>query len=249
MTMERRALVTGAQQGIGAAAAVALAKAGADVAINWLDDLAAAQEVATAVESVGRRAVLLQGDVGTAAGATALTERAAEALGGLEILVNNAGIFPATDPLEVSEAEWDKVLAVNLKGTFFCAQAAAKAMIAGGRGGAIVNMSSVTIMGTGVGPHYVASKGAVVAMTRSLATSFAPHKIRVNAIAPGVIDTAQPRALASQEVLDEMARTQIPLRRIGDVGDIAEMIVFLTGSGADYITGQTIHVNGGQLMW
>jgi NAD(P)-dependent dehydrogenase (short-subunit alcohol dehydrogenase family) len=122
-------------------------------------------------------------------------------------------------------------------------------MIAGGRGGAIVNMSSVTIMGTGVGPHYVASKGAVVAMTRSLATSFAPHKIRVNAIAPGVIDTAQPRALASQEVLDEMARKQIPLRRIGDVGDIAEMIVFLTGSGADYITGQTIHVNGGQLMW
>jgi NAD(P)-dependent dehydrogenase (short-subunit alcohol dehydrogenase family) len=86
-------------------------------------------------------------------------------------------------------------------------------------------------------------------MTRSLATSFAPHKIRVNAIAPGVIDTAQPRALASQEVLDEMARTQIPLRRIGEVGDIAEMIVFLTGSGADYITGQTIHVNGGQVMW
>ena len=244
----KRALVTGAQQGIGAAAAIALARAGADVAINYLDDLNAAEAVKDGVEAAGRRAVLIPADIGRADAATALVDAAARALGGLDILVNNAGIFPATDPLKVTEDEWDRVMAVNLKGGFFCAQAAAKAMIGGGQGGAIINLSSVTIMGIGVGPHYVASKGAVVTLTRSLARALAPHGIRVNAIAPGIIDTAQPRAHISQEQLDEVAKTQIPLGRIGEAEEIADMIVFLAGPGSAYITGQTLHVNGGQLM-
>ena len=248
MSQRRRALVTGAQQGIGAAAAIALARAGADVAINYLDDLAAAQAVAAAVEEAGGRAALLPGDIEQATGATALVEAATAALGGLDVLVNNAGIFPATPPLDVTEPEWDKVMGVNLKGTFFCAQAAARAMIAQGGGGAIINMSSIVIMGPGVGPHYVASKGAVVSLTRSLANAFAPHRIRVNAVAPGVIDTAQPRAHLTQEQFDQLAEQMIPLRRIGTVEDIAAMVVFLAGETADYITGQTIHVNGGQLM-
>jgi NAD(P)-dependent dehydrogenase (short-subunit alcohol dehydrogenase family) len=109
-------------------------------------------------------------------------------------------------------------------------------------------MSSIVIMGPGVGPHYVATKGAVVSLTRSLANAFAPHKIRVNAVAPGVIDTAQPRAHLTQEQFDQVAQQMIPLRRIGDVEDIAAMIAFLVSDGAGYITGQTIHVNGGQLM-
>ena len=245
---QRYALVTGAQQGIGAAAAIALARGGADIAINYLDDKPAAEKVAQQVEEAGRRAVLIQGDIGTAAGAIGLVEQATEALGGLDILINNAGIFPASDPLQVTEAEWDKVMDVNLKGTFFCAQAAAKAMIRGGNGGSIINMSSIVIMGPGVGPHYVATKGAVVSLTRSLANAFAPHKIRVNAVAPGVIDTAQPRAHLTQEQFDQVAEQMIPLRRIGDVEDIAAMIAFLVSDGAGYITGQTIHVNGGQLM-
>jgi NAD(P)-dependent dehydrogenase (short-subunit alcohol dehydrogenase family) len=121
-------------------------------------------------------------------------------------------------------------------------------MIEGGNGGSIINMSSIVIMGPGVGPHYVATKGAVVSLTRSLANAFAPHKIRVNAVAPGVIDTAQPRAHLTQEQFDQVAQQMIPLRRIGDVEDIAAMIAFLVSDGAGYITGQTIHVNGGQLM-
>jgi len=248
MLQGRRALVTGAQQGIGADAARALAEAGADVAINYLDDLAAAEAVAEAVRAQGRRAYLLPGDVGTAAGAVDLVRRAAQALGGLDILVNNAGIFPATDPLAVTEAEWDLVMGVNLKGSFFCAQEAGRLMIEAGRGGAIINTSSVVIMGSAMGPHYVATKGAVVTLTRSLANAWARHKIRVNAVAPGVIDTAQPRALMSQAQFDDLAQNQIPLGRVGQVRDVADLIVFLAGPHADFITGQTIHVNGGHLM-
>jgi 3-oxoacyl-[acyl-carrier protein] reductase len=248
MPKQRKALVTGAQQGIGAATVIALARGGADVVINYLDDQTAARAVADSVKAAGRRAELIQGDIGSATGAIALVERAADVLGGLDILVNNAGIFPATDSLAVDEAEWDRVLGVNLKGSFFCAQTAAKIMIAAGNSGAIVNLSSVAIAGIAQGPHYVASKGAVVALTRSLARAFAPHRIRVNAVAPGVIDTLQPRAHLSQEGMDRVAGTMIPLRRIGRVEDIVETILFLTGRDADFITGQTIHVNGGQLM-
>jgi len=248
MQIGKKALVTGAQQGIGSAAAAALARAGADVVINYLDDPDAARDVAAAVEAAGRRAVLVEGDLGDAAGAVSLVERAAHALGGLDILVNNAGIFPATDPLKITEAEWDRVTAVNLKGTFFCAQTAARAMIEAGAGGTIINMSSVVVMGIPAGTHYVASKGAVVALTRSLALALAPYGIRVNAIAPGIIDTAQPRAHLTQEQLDAVARSAIPLRRIGAPDDIADMVVFLAGQGAGFITGQTLHVNGGQLM-
>jgi 3-oxoacyl-[acyl-carrier protein] reductase len=139
-------------------------------------------------------------------------------------------------------------MAVNLKGTFFCAQTAARLMIEGGAGGSIVNLSSVVVSGASIGPHYVASKGAVVTLTRSLASAFAKHRIRVNAVAPGLIDTAQPRAHMTQEQFDAAARHAIPWRRIGEPEDIAQMIVFLVSPAADYITGQTMHVNGGQFM-
>jgi 3-oxoacyl-[acyl-carrier protein] reductase len=242
------ALVTGAQQGIGRATAVALARDGADVGINYLDDRAAAERVADAVREAGRRAALVQGDVSHARDAAAMVDAVARELGAVHILVNNAGIFPRGGFLRMTEAEWDRVLDVNLKGSFLCAQAAARRMVTAGGGGAIVNVSSVAIRGTPLGVHYAASKAGVVGLTRAMALALAPHRIRVNAIAPGLTDTAQPRHGHSEAELVELGR-QIPLEgRIARPDEIARVAVFLASEEAGWVTGQTIHVNGGAFM-
>lgn len=242
------ALVTGAQQGIGRAAAVALARDGADVAINYLDDPAAAERVADEVRAAGRRTLLVQGDVSLARDVAAMVDAAVRELGALHILVNNAGIFPRVDFLRMTESDWDHVLDVNLKGSFLCGQAAARRMVDGGGGGAIVNVSSVAMRGTPLGVHYAASKAGVVGLTRAMALALAPHRIRVNAIAPGLTDTAQPRYGHSEAELVELGR-QIPLGgRIARPEEIARVAVFLASEEAGWITGQTIHVNGGAFM-
>src|SRR5262249_15714174 len=189
----RAALVTGAQQGIGRAIALAFAHEGADVVINYLGDLKAGERVAADARDTGVRALVVQGDVSRVEQCQALVARAVQELGGLDILVNNAGVYPRSPFLELSEREWDFVLDVNLKGSCFCAQAAARAMIAGGRRGSIINLSSSSVRGQPRGVHYTASKGGVITMTRTMALELAPHGIRVNAIAPGTTDTAQPR--------------------------------------------------------
>jgi NAD(P)-dependent dehydrogenase (short-subunit alcohol dehydrogenase family) len=145
------ALVTGAQQGIGRSIAIAFAEAGADVAINYLDNLDAAKEVAAAVGAVGRRAIVVPGDVTDLATCNAMVASTVSCFGGIDILVNNAGVFPRVPFLDLTESDWDLVMDVNLKGTFFCAQAAARAMVPSGRPGAIINLASQSI--TGVSPH------------------------------------------------------------------------------------------------
>jgi 3-oxoacyl-[acyl-carrier protein] reductase len=242
------ALVTGAQQGIGRAIAIALARDGADVAVNYLDDGDAAEEVVAEVRRSGRRACLVRGDVAQPRDAGAMVDAAARELGTPAILVNNAGVFPRVDFLAMSEADWDHVLDVNLKGSFLCAQAAARRMVDAGAGGAIVNLASVAMRGTPLGVHYSASKAGVMGLTRAMALALAPHRIRVNAIAPGLTDTAQPRYGNSEAELVDLAR-QIPLDgRMARPEEIARVAVFLASEESGWITGQTIHVNGGAFM-
>ena len=227
-----------------AAAARAFAAAGYDVAVNWLDDRVAAEAIAADIAATGRKAVLVQGDVGTAASCAALVQAAIDGLGRLDVLVNNAGIFPRVEFLQMTEAQWDAVLDVNLKGSAFCAQAAARHMVAAGIKGVILNLSSSSVRGAVLGVHYSATKTGVIGITRSMALALAPHGIRVNAIAPGLTDTAQPRYGNTDEELAEMAKA-MPLGRMGRPEEIAGLMTYLASEPAAWITGQVYHINGG----
>jgi 3-oxoacyl-[acyl-carrier protein] reductase len=241
----KTALVTGAQQGIGRSIALAFAGEGADIAINWLDDESAANELADAVRALGRRAVLIRADVGQFEAGPEMVARTEGELGGIDILVNNAAVFPRVNFLDMTEADWDHLLDINLKGTFFCAQAAARRMVAAGRAGTIVNLTSgAAYRGSPRGSHYCASKGGVIGLTRQMALELAPHRIRVNAIAPGLTDTAQPRYGSSDEELYAAGRL-LPLGRLAQPEDIARGAVFLASEDAGFVTGQILHINGG----
>jgi NAD(P)-dependent dehydrogenase (short-subunit alcohol dehydrogenase family) len=242
------ALVTGAQQGIGKAIALAYGREGASVVINYLDNQAAAEEIASQIRTLGQRAVPIAGDVAQAADVRRMVE-AGEGLGGIDILVNNAGIFPRVEFLDMTEAQWDEVLNVNLKGTFLCTQAVAQKLVERGRAGAVINLaSSAAFRSSPRGVHYVASKAGIVGVTRATALELAPYRVRVNAIAPGTTDTAQPRYGMSEEELQAAGR-QVPLGRMGTPEDVADLAVFLASEEARHITGQTLHVNGGQYLY
>ena len=221
----KTALVTGAQQGIGAAIALAFASEGADVAINWLDDEKAAEAVAGGVRQYGRRAALVRADMAKLADIEAMVAETTRQLGPPDILVNNAGVYPRVKFLEMRESDWDHVLDINLKAGCFATIAAVKALIAAGR------------------------KGGVVSMTRAMALELAPHNIRVNAIAPGTTDTAQPRYGNTDAELVEMARTNVPLGgKMLTPDHIARTAVFLASDDSSATTGQVLHVNGGSYM-
>jgi 2-dehydro-3-deoxy-D-gluconate 5-dehydrogenase len=246
----KAAIVTGGAMGIGAAIAERLAEAGAAVLIADVNE-EAARRTAARIGETGGRAVAFRTDMSQVGDIRAMVAAAIERFGRLDVLVNNAGIFPFTLALEMSEEQWDRVLDVNLKGAFFAAQAAARAMTAGGR---IVNVASIDgLHPTGYLAHYDASKGGLVMLTRSLALEFGPRGIAVNAIAPGSIKT--PGAAATTEALSGSAAIamesfvkRIPLGRMGEPDDIAKVALFLTSGAADYITGGLIVVDGGYLL-
>jgi 3-oxoacyl-[acyl-carrier protein] reductase len=238
----RVALVTGASRGIGAATAHALARAGADVAVNYREREAAATDVVHRIDALGRRALAVQADVTVREQVGAMVSRTVEALGAIDILVNNAGLLQQKPFGDITDEDWDRVLEVNLKGVFLCSQAVLPAML--GRGsGRIVNMaSSGGQLGGLLAPHYAASKAGVISLTRSLARLAAPE-VAVNCIAPGLIDTEMTQAEITSEAGRQKLR-QIPLGRSGTAAEVAESVVFLAAS-APYLTGQTINVNGG----
>ena len=244
----KTALVTGAQQGIGAAIARAFAREGANVVINWLDDQTGAEAVAADASGAGVEATLVQGDVSKPADIEKMLA-AADALGGVDVLVNNAAIFPRVDFLEMTEADWDGLMAINLRGVFLMTQAACRRMVARGVGGAVVNLSSgAAFRGSPRGVHYVTGKAGIVGFTRAVSQEMAAKGIRCNAIAPGITDTAQPRyGMTEQEITE--AFDNLPLSGAVEPADIAEAAVYLASDRARKVTGQTLHVNAGGYLW
>ncbi len=241
----KNVLVTGAQRGIGRAVAIRFAQAGANVALNFLDDEASAKSAAAEIGALGRRAATLAADIAQPAQARRLVAEAERALGPIDVLVNNAAIFPRAPFLELTEDTWDTVLDTNLKATFVCAQEAARRMVAAKRPGVIINLSSgAPYRGSLRATAYMASKLGIVGLTRGMARELAPHGIRVNAIAPGIVNTAMPRLGNTEESLAALGRAN-PSGRLAEPDDIADVIVFLATDAARYLVGQLIHVNGG----
>ena len=245
----RTALVTGASSGIGAATAAVLAELGAPVGIGYYNNAAGALKTRDEIIAAGGRAIAIRADVRRESECRMLVETTAAAFGPIDILVNNAGSLVKRIPLaEMTEAAWDNMIALNLKSAIFCSQAVAPSMIARRRG-AIVNIVSIAGRnggGPGAGP-YSTAKGALITYTKSLAKEMAPHGIRVNGVSPGVIDTPFHEQFSTPEMIANMVKT-IPMGRTGTSMECATVVAFLVSEASAYVAGETIEVNGGQLM-
>ncbi len=240
------ALVTGASRGIGRAIALALAAEGADVAVNYAGSEAAAKEVAAEIEAMGRKAFVIQADIASTEASTAMVDAVVKEFGRIDVLVNNAGITRDGLLMRMKEEDWDAVITTNLKGVFNCTKAAIKYMMKQ-KSGNIVNISSIVgVMGNAGQANYCAAKAGVIGFTKATAKEVAARGIRVNAIAPGFIKTDMTSVLPEKVV--EAMLAGIPLNRLGETEDIAKAVLFLASSDANYITGQTLHVDGGMVM-
>lgn len=237
----RTALVTGAARGIGLAVAAALARRGAGVAMVDID-ITKLQSVAP---SISDRALTVRADVSRQSDVQRAVQMTVERFGGLDILVNNAGICPLSDFADITEDEWDRVLAINLKGAFFCCQAALPHLRKSGQQGRIVNIASVAgqMGGVAVGAHYTAAKAGLIALTKSLARLLAPDGVAANCVSPGTTTTDM--TVGWTEATKTRVRDQIPLGRFAQAEEIAEAVAFLVSDRAAFITGATLDVNGG----
>jgi NAD(P)-dependent dehydrogenase (short-subunit alcohol dehydrogenase family) len=240
----RVAIVTGAARGIGFAIAQRFAAEGADVVMADLAD-----DAIRAAAAQVPRSLAVAADVSRKADVDRMVQAAAERSGGIDVLVNNAGITHAAEFLDLDEADFDRVLRVNLKSMFLCGQAVARHMVAAGVHGAIVNLSSVNaVLAIANQVPYVVSKGAINQLTRVMALSLAPHGIRVNAIGPGTIATDMARnAVLSDDAARRRILSRTPLGRLGEPGEVAAVAAFLASDDASYLTGQTIYPDGGRL--
>ncbi len=242
----RKVLVTGSSKGIGRGIAVRVAQEGADVVINYNTDPKGAEEALAEVQAFGRRGAIFKANLGEVAEVNDLVARSIDALGGLDVLVNNAGIERHAAFWDVSEAEYDAVLNVNLKGVFFASQAFVRHCRASGHGGKVINISSVheDLAFPNFAP-YCASKGALRMLARTLAVELGPLGITINNIAPGAIETPINAKLLNDPVKLASLTSQIPLSRLGQPGDVAGLAVFLASDDSDYVTGSTYYIDGG----
>ena len=240
------ALVTGASRGIGQAAAIELAKAGADIIVNFIGNEAVAQETVEAIEALGRKAIKIKANVGDADDVQAMVDEAHAAFGHIDILVNNAGITRDGLLIRMKDSDWDEVLNINLKGVYLVTKAVAKLMVKQ-RAGRIINMTSVSGVTGNVGQaNYAAAKAGVIGFTKTCAKELAARGITVNAIAPGFIETAMTDVLP--EKIKEGIAATVPLGRMGQPEEIAGVVTFLASDFASYITGQVLNVDGGMVM-
>ncbi len=251
------ALVTGGALGIGQAISFRLAEAGAAVLVADVD-LDAAKQTVQEIERRGGRAHAIAADVSCAEDAERAVQVAVEQLGSLDILVNNAGVFPLVPVLNVDEPTWDRVIDINLKGSFLFAQAAGRQMAEAGCGGKIINLASVDgLHPNGLATPYNASKGGVIMLTKALALELAPHKILVNAVAPGGIATpgtddargkvSEAMGVPAEAIMDGWLQ-RVPLGKMGEPDDIAKVVLFLASAAANFVTGEVILADGGYLL-
>ncbi|WP_179891053.1 MULTISPECIES: 3-oxoacyl-[acyl-carrier-protein] reductase [unclassified Bacillus (in: firmicutes)] len=242
----KKALVTGASRGIGREVALELARQGADVAINYSGSEAKANEVVDEIKALGRKAFAIQCDVANSESVTSMIKEVVEQFGRVDILVNNAGITRDNLLMRMKEDEWDSVINTNLKGVFLCTKAVTRQMMKQ-RSGRIINMASIVgVSGNAGQANYVAAKAGVIGLTKTTAKELASRGITVNAIAPGFISTDMTGELP--EDVQKAMLDQIPLARFGDPKDIAAVASFLASDASKYMTGQTLHVDGGMVM-
>ena len=243
---DKVALVTGASRGIGQATAIELAKAGADIVVNFIGNEAVAQETVAAIEALGRKAIKIKADVGNAEDVQAMVDEAVAAFGHIDILVNNAGITRDGLLIRMKDSDWDDVLNINLKGVYLVTKAVAKLMVKQ-RAGRIINMTSVSGVTGNVGQaNYAAAKAGVIGFTKTCAKELAARGITVNAVAPGFIETAMTDVLP--EKIKEGIAATVPFGRMGQPEEIASVVTFLASDFASYITGQVLNVDGGMVM-
>lgn len=242
----KAALVTGASRGIGREIALELARQGANVAVNFSGSEAKANEVVDEIKALGREAFAVKCDVSNSEQVTEMVKETIASFGKLDILINNAGITKDNLLMRMKEAEWDDVININLKGVFLCTKAVTRQMMKQ-RVGRIINIASIVgVSGNPGQANYVAAKAGVIGLTKTTAKELASRNITVNAIAPGFITTDMTDKLP-EEVITEMLK-QIPLARLGEPKDIAKITAFLASDDSSYITGQTLHIDGGMVM-